>query len=113
MMSLSIATSSQTPPQTQPPTTPTAGSPGGAGASAGAIAGGVIGGLIGAVLIVLIIVIIVFLIWRTKNSPSKCNNSVHCMFSMVTKQWRTPPQTTRRAPCYAHVIFMAPLANRT
>ena len=98
MMSLSIATSSQTPtqppPQTQPPTTPPPSPPGGAGASAGAIAGGVIGGLIGVILIVLIIVVIVYLIWRTNNSPSKCNNSVHRMFSMITKQWRTPPAGT-------------------
>ena len=87
-LSLSIATSSQTP--TQPPTQPqpptTKGSSSPAGASAGAIAGGVIGGLVGAVLIVLIIVVIVFLIWRTKNSPSKYNSSVHRMFSKTTKE---------------------------
>ena len=49
--------------------------------------GGVIGGLVGAVLIILIIIIIAYLIWRkAKNSPSKCNDSVHGMFSMITKE---------------------------
>ena len=61
------------PPQTTTPTT-TTGSPPVAGANnAGAIAGGVIGGLIGVAIIVLIIIIVAYLIWRTKNSPSKCD----------------------------------------
>ena len=85
-LSLPTATSSaiptQTPSQTPtqpPPQTTTTGPPPVAGANnAGAIAGGVIGGLIGAVLIALIIIIIAYLVWKAKNSPSKCNHGYYC-----------------------------------
>ena len=99
-LSLSTATSSAAPTQTpsetptQPPsqtTTPTTttGPPGAAGVSAGAIAGGVIGGLIGAVLITLIIIIIAYLVWKAKNSLSKCNHCYHCSTCSVHVCTRT------------------------
>ena len=82
-------TSTQPPPltstQTQSPTT--TGPSSGSSPSTEAIAGGVIGGLVGVVLIVLIVIIIAYLVWRTKNSPSKCDYSVRGMFSMYDK-WK-------------------------
>ena len=87
-LSLSTATSSpiptqtpsQTPTQPLPQTTtpPTTGSPSVTGANAGAIAGGVIGGLVGVAIIVLIVIIIAYLVWKAKNSPSKCNHCYCC-----------------------------------
>ena len=71
--------------QTQPPTTTGPSSGGGSFPSTEAIAGGVIGGLVGVVVIVLIVIIIAYLVWRTKNSPSKCDYSVYGMFSMYDK----------------------------
>ena len=69
------------PPPTQPPSpTPTSSPPPTqpppqASSDAGAIAGGVIGGLIGVIIIVLIVIVIAYLIWKKKNSPSKCDCS--------------------------------------
>ena len=88
-MSLSTATPSptptqlpsQTPTQPSPQTTtlPTTGPPPVSdGSNAGAIAGGVIGGLLGVVVIVLIIIVVAYLIWRVKDSPSKCDHCYHC-----------------------------------
>lgn len=60
---------SPTPTSSPPPTQP---SPQ-ASSDAGVIAGGVIGGIIGVIIIVLIVIVIAYLIWRKKNSLSKCS----------------------------------------
>ena len=116
-MSLSTATPSPTPTQlpsetptqpttqTQPPTTtPTTGPTDVGGVSGGAIAGGVIGGLIGVAIIVLIIIVVAYLIWRAKNSPSKCDHcyqySTH-VCSLVS--WLLPRKAGREPGRFDHV----------
>jgi len=100
-LSTATATSSPTPtlpsqtptqPPTQTATSPITGPPLVAGGNAGAIAGGVIGGLIGVAIIVLIIIVIAYLVWRWKDSPSKCNHCYH---------W-----STCSVHMYVHVLYV-------